>query len=373
MSDEEEIIASIALTKTPSLGLRMSKKLIDSIGSARGIFNSIKELKEKGFHINRNLYEALLDNKPKQEALLEYQFTKTHQIQCIPYGDNRYPYRLRECEDAPLILYFKGNCNLNAPYIISMVGTRRSTQYGQQLCADFLKGLKEVLPDTLIISGLAFGIDITSHQCALDLNFPTIGVVAHGLDRIYPSQHKKTALQMLDYGGIITEFTRNTFPERYNFVSRNRIIAGMSDATIVVESASKGGALITADLANSYNRDCFTFPGRISDPYSEGCNQLIKQNKASLITSAEDFIKAMRWDQTIANKQKSNPIQRKLFPNLNEEEEQIVRLLQQQGKIQFDNLLQATHLPIQKLHSDLFNLEMQGIIRVLAGGQYELI
>ncbi|NLZ73039.1 MAG: DNA-protecting protein DprA [Bacteroidales bacterium] len=373
MSDEEEIIASIALTKTPLLGLRTSKKLIDFIGSAKGVFSSLEELKESGLHINQNLYDSLLSKKPREEALLEHQFAKKHQIQCIPYSDSEYPYRLKACDDAPLLLYFKGNCNLNAPYTISMVGTRRSTQYGRQLCSDFLKGLKEVIPDALIISGLAFGIDITSHQLALELNFPTIGVLAHGLDRIYPNQHKKTAIQMLEYGGVITEFCSNTSPERYNFVSRNRIIAGMSDATIVVESASKGGALITADLANSYNRDCFTFPGRISDQYSEGCNQLIKQNKASLITSADDFIQFMRWDQATTKKQNTNPIQRDLFPELNKEEEQIVNLLQQQGKMQFDNLLDATHLPIQKLHTDLFNLEMQGIIRVLAGGQYELV
>ncbi len=373
MSDEEEIIASIALTKTPLLGLRTSKKLIDYLGSAKGVFSSLDELKETGLHINPDLYDSLSSKKPKEEALLEYKFAKKHQIQCIPYSDREYPYRLKECEDAPLLLYFKGNCNFNAPYVISMVGTRKSTQYGRQLCADFLKGLKEVIPDALIISGLAFGIDITSHQLALELNFPTIGVLAHGLDRIYPSQHKKIAIQMLEQGGVITEFSSNTSPERYNFVSRNRIIAGMSDATIVVESASKGGALITADLANSYNRDCFTFPGRISDQYSEGCNQLIKQNKASLITSAEDFIKAMRWDKITMNKQKDHPIQRDLFPNLNSEEEQIVNLLQQQGRVQFDNLLEGTHLPIQRLHTDLFNLEMQGIIRVLAGGQYELV
>ena len=373
MIDEEEIIASIALTKTALVGANTGKKLIDTIGSAKGIYSSLDKLKSSSLQIGTKLLDSLLSKTPKEEAEKEFQFVQEHNIQCIPYTSPTYPYRLKECNDAPPILFFKGNCDLNAHHVISMVGTRRSTQYGQQLCFDFLKELKDILPNTLIISGLAFGIDIASHQSALKLGFPTVGVLAHGLDRIYPSQHRKTAIEMLNQGGVITEFGANTEPERYNFVSRNRIIAGMSDATIVVESTSKGGALITANLANDYNRDCFAFPGRTSDIYSEGCNGLIKQNKATLITSAKDLTQFMQWDTLCNHKKQPEPFQQDLFSDLTPQEQLIVKILRQQGKVQLDNLLLETHISIQKLHSFLFALEMKGLIRVLAGGQYELV
>lgn len=368
--NDEEIIASIALTLTPTLGLKIRKRLIDRLESASTILSSKTTLKTLLPGIKEDLITSLFSRERKNRALEEYKFALNHNIQCITYTDKRYPYRLKECIDAPLVLYFKGNCDFNVPYVVSMVGTRKATQYGKKLCHDFINDLHLSIPDALIISGLAFGIDIASHKASIEFNHPTVGVLAHGLDRIYPNQHKNIAEQMYNKGGILTEFPIHTEPERYNFVSRNRIIAGMSDATIVIESANKGGALITADLANDYNRDCFAFPGRTTDQYSEGCNKIIRQNKAALITSTEDFVKAMQWN---CFNNKKCPIQRSLFPDLTPQEKELALLLQKQGSMQFDNILLKTKIPLTQLHTLLFTLEMKGVIRILTGDRYELI
>ena len=231
--------------------------------------------------------------------------------------------------------------------------------------------LQELLPDVLIVSGLAYGIDIQAHRCALECGFDTVGVLAHGLDRIYPAVHRQTAVQMLQQGGLLTEFPSGTNPDRQNFVRRNRIIAGISDATIVVESAEKGGALITADIAESYHRDCFAFPGRIDAPYSAGCNQLIRNNRAVLLQSAEELIKAMNWDV-----QPTAPatIQRQLFPELSDEESTICKLLEKHPDgLQINTLVVETNIPINRITGILFELEMKGVIRTLAGGMYRLL
>jgi DNA processing protein len=259
---------------------------------------------------------------------------------------------------------------LDALHVVSVVGTRHATPYGADLCHSFVRDLKELCPDVLIVSGLAYGIDINAHRAALQYGFPTVGVLAHGLDRIYPAVHRKTAVAMLEHGGLLTEFMSGTNPDRQNFVKRNRIVAGMSDATIVVESADKGGALITAELAESYHRDCFAFPGRTTDVYSKGCNSLIKNNKASLILSVEDFVEAMGW---IAHKPKE-VVQRELFPDLTEEEKKVVDLMQQLSDgIQINTLVVEANIPINRMSALLFELEMKGVVRALAGGVYRLL
>jgi hypothetical protein len=253
-----------------------------------------------------------------------------------------------------------------------MVGTRHATGYGTQLCASFLHQLKALCPDVLVVSGLAYGIDIHAHREALANDLPTVGVLAHGLDRIYPYVHRKTAIDMLDNGGLLTEFLTETNPDRHNFVSRNRIVAGMCDATIVVESAEKGGSLITAELAEGYQRDCFAFPGRVADEYSKGCNQLIRDNKASMILSAEDFVSAMGWN-TGSHPVKTENVQRSLFLDLSEEEQKIVSILAKQGSLQINTLVVEADIPVQKMSALLFELEMKGVVRVLAGGMYQLL
>ena len=259
---------------------------------------------------------------------------------------------------------------MNRLHIIAMVGTRMATPYGKQFCADFVRDLAALCPDVVIVSGLAYGIDIHSHRAALANHLPTIGVLAHGLDRLYPYHHRQTAKEMISNGGLLTEYLTETNPDPFNFVERNRIVAGMTDATIVVESALKGGSLITASLANSYNRDCFAVPGKIGDEFSKGCNQLIKDNKASLITNAEDFINAMGWQTTSA---KPEAIQRNLFVELSDEEALVVKILQQRGDLHINTLTVEANMPIHQLTSMLFGLEMKGVVKALVGGVYHLL
>lgn len=366
----DEHIYTLALTRIPGLGQIGALNLLRSLGSATAIFQNRKELKDLIPEVSDKLIQTLDCPEAFQRAEQELKFAEKNQIQCITLNDASYPSRLRECEDAPLALFYRGNASLNARRVISIVGTRHSTHYGEDLCTSFIKDLKDLCPDIQIISGLAYGIDIHAHRAALQYSFPTIGVLAHGLDRIYPAAHRKTAIAMMDNGGLLTEFMSETNPDRQNFVKRNRIVAGMSDATIVVESAAKGGALITAELAESYNRDCFAFPGRTTDIYSAGCNELIKKNRASLILSAQDVVQAMGWNSGVAPK----TVQRELFPDLNDEERKVVEALQQAPDgLQINTLVVETNIPIQHISALLFDLEMKGIVRALAGGVYKLI
>ena len=369
---QDEQIYTLALTRIPGLGLMGAYNLVRTLGSASAIFQHRKELKELLPEVSDKLIKALDCPEAFHRAEEELKYAKKNQIQCITLNDAAYPSRLKECEDAPLALFYRGNAPLNALKVISMVGTRHATAYGEDLCQSFIRELKELRPDVLIVSGLAYGIDICAHRAALQHGFATIGVLAHGLDRIYPGAHRKTAIDMMDHGGLLTEFMSGTNPDRQNFVKRNRIVAGMSDATIVVESAIKGGALITAELAESYHRDCFAFPGRTTDIYSAGCNELIRNNRASLLSSAEDFVNAMGWNLT--NNKTKDVIQRELFPELSEEEKKIVQVLHRNPDgIQINTLVVETNIPINRISTILFELEMKGVVRALAGGVYRLL
>lgn len=369
---QDEQIYTLALTRIPGLGLMGACSLMRTLGSASAIFQNRKDLKELVPEVSNKLVKALDCPEAFKRAEQELQFAEKNQIQCITLNDPAYPSRLRECEDAPLALFYRGNASLNALRIVSMVGTRHATAYGEEVCQSFVSDLANLCPDVLIVSGLAYGIDIQAHKAALQHGFSTIGVLAHGLDRIYPAAHRKTAVSMMDQGGLLTEFMSGTNPDRQNFVKRNRIVAGMSDATIVIESAAKGGALITAELAESYHRDCFAFPGRTTDTYSKGCNELIRNNRASLILSAEDFVDAMGWN--MAPNQARKTVQRELFPELNEEEKKIICLLEPHPEgIQINLLVVEANIPINQMSALLFELEMKGVVRALAGGLYKLI
>ena len=371
-SSEEEQIYSIALTMVPGIGHIGAKHLISGMGNAVDVFRLRKDLPERIPEVSRRVVEALDCPEAIARARQEYEFIRKNRISCLTFHDEAYPSRLRECEDAPVVLFFKGNTDLNSLHVINMVGTRNATDYGTQICASFLRDLKTLCPDVLVVSGLAYGIDIHAHREALANELPTVGVLAHGLDRIYPYVHRKTAVDMLESGGLLTEFMSGTNPDRHNFVSRNRIVAGVCDATIVIESAEKGGSLITAELAESYHRDCFAFPGRVNDEYSKGCNLLIRENRASLLLSAEDFVKAMGWDMSVIPSEKVN-IQRSLFLELSDEEQKIVTILEKRGNLQINSLVVEADIPVHKINAILFELEMKGVVRVLAGGMYQLL
>lgn len=372
MISEEEQMYSIALTLVPGVGHIGAKRLVDGMKSAADVFRLRKELPERMPEVNPRLVEALNCPAAIARAEQEMAFIQKNHIRCLTLNDEDYPSRLRECEDAPIALFFKGNTDLNALRIINMVGTRQATDYGAQLCASFLRDLKALCPDVLVVSGLAYGIDIHAHREALNNELSTVGVLAHGLDRIYPSLHRKTAVDMLERGGLLTEFLTGTNPDRHNFVSRNRIVAGMCDATIVVESAEKGGSLITAELAEGYHRDCFAFPGRMNDEYSKGCNQLIRDNRASLLLSADDFVSAMGWSAS-SHPAKAENVQRSLFLDLSEEEQKVASILEKQGNLHINALVVEADIPVQRMNAILFELEMKGVIRVSAGGMYQLL
>lgn len=367
---EDELLFSLALTRIKGVGLIGARQLLEKAGSAKTLFEYRNELKEIIPNATPKLINALNSPEAILRAEEEIAFADKNRIKCFTIHSDLYPSRLRECPDAPLVLFYRGTSDLNSTKIVNLVGTRHVTNYGEEICSQFISELAQICPDVLVISGLAYGVDICAHRIALQKGLQTIGVLAHGLDRIYPSQHRNTAIEMMEQGGLVTEFMSQTNPDRQNFVKRNRLIAGMSDATIVVESASKGGALITAELAESYHRDCFAFPGKINDPYSMGCNKLIQENRATLITSANELVEAMKWNSSTSIKA---PIQRELFPELSEEEKVIIEILQKVADgMQINTLVVESNIPIHRISGLLFELELKGVIRSKAGGVYKV-
>ena len=373
--NEQEIFYAMALTRISNFNFQQALELYRTVGSAQLIYehrNDISDIIKDG---SPRLKEALKDwDEPMKRAEFELKFMQEHQIRAITLNDDDYPQRLRECADAPIILYYKGNADLNQSKIISIVGTRQCTQYGIDLIRRFVSDLRRHCPEMLIVSGLAYGVDINAHRQALAQGYPTVAVLAHGLDHIYPYHHRDTAAQMLNHGGLLTEFMTQTNADKPNFVRRNRIVAGLSDAVIVIESKSKGGGLITADIAQSYNRAVFAYPGAVGMSCSEGCNNLIRDNVAALISNADDFVRAMGWqDETKRKEALSDGIERNLFPDLSPEESSIVKQLQQTNDLQLNILSVKTGIPIGHLTALLFQLEMKGVIKPLAGGMYHLL
>ena len=348
-----------------------AKNLIAYCGSAEAVFNEKKSKFEKIPGIGSLTAEAISKSDVIKDALLraeeEIKFIEKEGIAPLFFTDSDYPAMLKQCDDAPVMLYSKGKMNLNVEKIISIVGSRKSTAYGKKICEQLVEALAPY--NVLITSGLAYGIDITAHRSAIKNNLPTVGVLAHGLDLLYPAEHTNTAEKMMEKGGLLTEFMSSTKMNPEYFPRRNRIVAGMTDATIVIEATYKSGALITAEIANSYNRDVFAVPGRMDDTSSDGCNLLIKANKAMLIQSAEDIIKALNWD--VENK-KPKRIQAELFANLSEEEEVLVNALKEKEKIHIDDLCVASRLSMSRAASLLLNLEFSGAVKSLPGKMYAL-
>ena len=361
----------IALTLLPGIGPVLARVLLSYCGGEREIFQLSKSQLERipgiGAEKAKNIHAKDILSRAEKEVA----FMRRHSIQALFYLDKEYPARLKNCEDAPIMLFFKGNCGLNSKRIVSIVGTRQYSPYGRDITEKLVEDLLKY--DVVIVSGLAYGIDIIAHRAATMNNIPTVAAVAHGLDRIYPSAHSSTAEKMLKCGGILTEYISGTIPDRENFPARNRIVAGMSDATIVIESAIKGGALITAEIANGYNRDVFAFPGRIHDLFSQGCHHLIRENKAILVTSAEDIARAMNWDLEEEEKIKKTKKQLDLFVELSDEEQILVTILRETGIVAIDLLAIKANMPVSKVSSLLLGLEFSGLLRSLPGKVYELI
>lgn len=358
----------IALTFIKSIGPVNAKNLLAYCGSAEAVFSANRKQLLQIPGIGDKTIDAILNTDALKRAAEELIFVEKHGIEVLFFSDDNYPRRLKHCVDSPILLYFKGKADLNHPRIISVVGTRNATDYGRNIC----KQLGEVLSayNVLVVSGLAYGIDVTAHKECIANEITTIGVLGHGLDRLYPQIHKTVSQKMVLNGGLLSEFPTLTNPDRQNFPQRNRIIAGIADATIVVEASIKGGALITAEIANSYNKDVYAFPGRTNDVFSEGCNFLIKTNRAGLINHANDLIYYLGWDNEVKEKKKNAQTTLKL--NLTVNEQKVVDLLQS-GQLAIDEI--CVHLNIQqsKLAIVLLTLEMQGIIVSLPGKVYKLL
>ena len=371
----EEVFYTMALTRISNFNFAQALELYKAVGSAQLLYEHRNDIGDILKDCSPRLTEALKDwDEPMKRADYELKYMQEHGIRALTLTDEDYPQRLLECPDAPIILYYIGNSDLNQAKIVSIVGTRRCTQYGQDLIRRFVADLRQQCPQVLIVSGLAYGIDINAHRQALEHGYETVGVLAHGLDQIYPYRHRETAAEMVRHGGLLTEFMTQTNADKPNFVRRNRIVAGMADCTVIIESAAKGGGLITAEIAQSYGRSVFAFPGNVNAEFSQGCNNLIRDNGAGLISNADDFIRAMEWqDEALRKRANTDGIERNLFPDLSPEEQLIVTLLQQTNDLQLNILSVKTGIPIGQLTALLFQLEMKGVLKPLAGGMYHLL
>jgi DNA processing protein len=372
MTTGDPRIYLIGLTLLKGVGNVLARHLLQHFGEAEAVFTEktqwLKKTPGVGEYTANQIKASRTDALTRAEK--ELAFIEKNKIRMYSVLDEDYPSRLRNCSDAPVVFYYRGNADLNATHILSFVGTRSASEYGLKITATILRELSEKLPGVIIVSGLAYGIDICAHRHALKNGLLTVGVLAHGLDRIYPSEHRNTAAEMLRQGGLLTDFNSGTSPDREHFLQRNRLIAGLADATIVVESAEKGGSLVTADIAFSYGREVFTFPGRIYDERSIGCNRLIQANKAGLIHSASDLIMALRWDT--ATKTSAAPQPMRIPFDTEKPPHPIIELLAEKDEFQINELATTMHLPVHQLLSTLFELEMAGHIRALPGGRYKL-
>lgn len=371
MQNKEKLKYIIALPLLSGVGLRTGQLLIEYFGDAEQVFRATKTELSKIPNIHTGTVQAMLSSKDNalKRADKELDFIEKNNIITYYFEDEEYPYRLRECLDAPLLLYCKGKVELNKSKFLSVVGTRMPTDNGKQTCKQIVNDIASKTTDICIISGLAYGIDITAHRAAIEAGIPTIIVPGHGLDRIYPNIHRQVAVDALQNGGIVTEYLSGTQPDRQNFVARNRIIAGMADAVLVIESKQKGGSLITADMANGYNREVFAVPGRPTDNASAGCNSLIKQQKAALVESADDIINFMQWESTNVM-----PVQTEMFVELNDDETLLLNLLRQaEDGLHVNLIVMETEKPYSHIVSTLTMMELRGIVRSLPGNIYKAI
>lgn len=365
---EKELLYLLALQKTKGIGTINAKKLIAHIGSAAAVFTTKKSdllrINGIGSFTVQNLNDKLILAAAEKEA----QHIIDKKVNYFSFLDTDYPEKLKHCIDGPLLLFSEGNIQIKKQPIISIVGTRKMTSYGRSFIDNLIKEIAEYNP--IIVSGFAYGVDITAHKVAMKYDLQTIAVLAHGLDHMYPKTHNKYVHQVVENGGFFTEHWHDEQALRENFLQRNRVVAGLADAVIIVESAAKGGSLVTATIANSYNRDVFAVPGRVTDTYSQGCNTLIRTNKAALLNSAKDLVYHLNWDE---ENSKPKVIQRQLFIDLQGDEKTIYDYLMKNGKSLLDTISLETKIPIYKISGILVNLELQGIVRPLPGKLFEVI
>lgn len=362
------MLYQIALSLTPTIGPVQAKLLVDHMGSASAVFKAkVTDLKRID-GIGEVRIRSIKQFNQFKEAEEEIKFIEKYKISPLFITDSAYPQRLLNCYDSPVLLYYKGTADLNKAKIVSVIGTRNHTEYGKQLTEMLVKEL--ATHDILVVSGLAYGIDAIAHKAALKNNLPTVGVLAHGLDQVYPLQHKSLAKDMVRQGGLLTEFRSRTRPDKHNFPTRNRIVAGMSDATIVIETGLKGGSIITAELANGYNKDVFAFPGKTTDSKSAGCNWLIGQNKAMLLADAEQLLEAMNWQPAAPRKRLEK--QRELFIELTAGEKIIVNILNQKETVHIDEINQQSGLDSSAVAAAILGLELQNVVVSLPGKLYQL-
>ena len=365
--EEEKLLAVLRLQKSKAIGDILAKKLIVNVGDVAQIFKEKSTTLQRINGIGSHVIKHLLDSKNILEAEQELAYIKKNNIEYTYFLEDDYPKNLHNCIDSPILFFKDGNINFNNDKIISIVGTRNMSSYGRDFCTKLVEGIAEFNP--IIVSGFAYGVDICAHKAAIKNSLQTIAVLAHGFEQIYPKVHKKYINQVNENGGFLTEFWSEEQPLRENFLKRNRIVAGISKATIIIESASKGGSLVTADIANSYDRDVFALPGRVTDVYSKGCNGLIKNNQAHVLTSANDIIKMLNWD---LSEQVKKPIQKQLFVELNFEEQILYDYLLKNGKQLLDIIALECNIPIFQLSSILLKMELKGITKPLPGKMFEL-
>lgn len=365
---QSELHYTLALLQVEGVGDVLAKKLIQHCGNAEAVFTSKKSQLQQIDGIGSVVIKNLQDKSVFTKAEAEIQFIAQENIFTTYFQEENYPERLKHCYDSPVLLFQAGNINLQNRRMISIVGTRQITSYGMEFTKKLIEDLAPLNP--VIISGFAYGVDIYAHQTAMEFGLQTIGVLAHGLNQIYPKTHKKYMAKMEQNGGFLTEFWSTSKPDKENFIKRNRIVAGISEATIVIESAEKGGSLVTANLANEYNRDVFAVPGRVSDKYSQGCNNLIKTQRANLMTSAADLVYMLNWE---LQRESQKAVQKQLFISLTNEEQKIYDYLQKTGKEMMDIIALECDFPIYRISSILINMELKGVIRPLPGKIFEAV
>ena len=365
---DNELFSTLALLKVEGVGDIVAKKLINHLGSAENVFNAKRQQLLSIEGVGDVLYNSLKNKEVFKLAEAEMKFIKDNGIKTSFYKERDYPDRLKHCIDGPVILFSSGNINLEGRKTLSIVGTRQMTSYGADFCRKLIEDIAPL--DPVIISGFAYGVDIHAHNIAMEQGLQTIGVVAHGLNQVYPKVHKKYVAKMEENGGFFTEFWSTSNPDKENFVKRNRIVAGLAEATVIIESADKGGSLITANVANDYNRDVFAVPGRVTDKYSMGCNNLIKSQRAHLLTNAADLLYILNWQPEEA---KQKAVQKQLFITLEDDEQKVYDFLQKNGKELMDVIALECGMPVFKLSSLLLTMELKGVIRPLPGKLFEAI